>query len=52
MYHTICSYRRENIEKSGNSGSIVINKMVVAFTFCVGVQIVMTGIAKPFDLHI
>ncbi len=40
------------IRKIGNSGSIVINKMVAFFTFCVGVQIVMTGIAKLFDLHI
>ena len=40
------------IRKIGNSGSIVINKMVAFFTFCVGVQIVVTGIAKLFHLHI
>lgn len=40
------------IRKIGNSGSIVINKMVAFFTFCVGVQIVMTGIAKLFHLQI
>ena len=33
-------------------GSIVINKMVAFFTFCVGVQIVVTGIAKLFNLHV
>lgn len=38
------------IQKIGNSGSIIINKMVAFFTFCVGVQIVMTGIAKLFHL--
>ena len=40
------------IRKIGNSGSIVINKMVAFFTFCVGVQIVVTGIAKLFHLHV
>ena len=40
------------IRKIGTSGSIVINKMVAFFTFCVGVQIVVTGIAKLFHLHI
>ena len=38
--------------KCVNSGSIVINKMVAFFTFCVGVQIVVTGIAKLFNLHV
>ena len=38
--------------KGVNSGSIVINKMVAFFTFCVGVQIVVTGIAKLFNLHV
>ena len=40
------------MRKIGTSGSIVINKMVAFFTFCVGVQIVVTGIAKLFHLHI
>ena len=40
------------IRKIGTSGSIVINKMVAFFTFCVGVQIVVTGIAKLFHLHL
>ena len=40
------------IRKIGTSGSIVINKMVAFFTFCVGVQIVVTGIAKLFNLHV
>ena len=44
--------RRSIIRKIGNSGSIVINKMVAFFTFCVGVQIVVTGIAKLFNLHV
>jgi multiple antibiotic resistance protein len=35
------------IRKIGNSGSIV-----AFFTFCVGVQIVVTGIAKLFNLHV
>lgn len=39
------------IRKIGNSGSIIINKMVAFFTFCVGVQIVVTGISKLFHLN-
>lgn len=39
------------IRKLGPSGSIVINKMVAFFTFCVGVQIVVTGIAEIFHLN-
>ena len=38
------------IRKIGDNGSIVINKMVAFFTFCVGIQIVVTGIAKIFHL--
>ena len=38
------------VKKIGDSGSIVINKMVAFFTFCVGIQIVVAGIAKIFHL--
>ena len=31
---------------------IITDKMVAFFTFCVGVQIVVTGIAKLFHLHL
>lgn len=40
------------MRKIGNSGSMIINKMVAFFTFCVGIQIVVTGISKVFHLNI
>lgn len=40
------------LRKIGTSGSMIINKMVAFFTFCVGIQIVVTGIAKIFHLDI
>lgn len=40
------------LRKIGTSGSIIINKMVAFFTFCVGIQIVVTGVAKIFQLDI
>ena len=38
------------MQKLGSSGTIVINKMVAFFTFCVGMQIVVAGVAKLFHL--
>lgn len=38
------------MKKLGSSGSIIINKMVAFFTFCVGIQIVVTGVVKIFHL--
>lgn len=38
------------MKKLGSSGSIIINKMVAFFTFCVGIQIVVTGVIKIFHL--
>lgn len=40
------------LRKIGTSGSMIINKMVAFFTFCVGIQIVVTGVAKIFHLDI
>lgn len=37
-------------QKIGSSGSIIINKMVAFFTFCVGIQIVVAGVVKLFHL--
>ena len=38
------------MQKLGSNGTIVINKMVAFFTFCVGMQIVVAGVAKLFHL--
>ena len=40
------------INRLGDSGSLVINKMVAFFTFCVGIQIVITGLSKIFHLSV
>lgn len=36
----------------GRSGSMIINKMIAFFTFCVGIQIVVEGVAKIFHLTV
>lgn len=36
----------------GSSGNMIINKLVAFITFCVGIQIFVTGIAKIFHLTI
>lgn len=38
--------------KLGKSGVMIINKMVAFFTFCIGIQIIVTGISKIFHLNI
>ena len=40
------------MKKLGKSGNLIINKMVAFFTFCIGLQIIVTGIAKIFHLTI
>ena len=40
------------MRKIGTSGSMIINKMVAFFTFCVGIQIVVAGITKVFHLSV
>ena len=40
------------IKKFGESGNLIINKMVAFFTFCIGLQIMVTGISKIFHLSI
>ncbi len=40
------------IKKLGKSGSLIINKMVAFITFCIGIQILVTGISKIFHINI
>lgn len=40
------------MKKFGESGNLVINKMVAFFTFCIGLQILVTGISKIFHIPI
>jgi MarC family membrane protein len=39
-------------EKLGESGNLVINKLIAFLTFCVGIQIFVTGISKIFHIPI
>lgn len=39
-------------KRLGNSGNMIINKLVAFITFCVGIQILVTGIAKIFHVTI
>ena len=39
-------------KRLGDSGNLVINKLIAFFTFCVGIQIMVEGIAKIFNLDI
>lgn len=40
------------MKKFGESANLVINKMVAFFTFCIGLQILVTGISKIFHISI
>jgi len=40
------------MRKIGKSGNLVINKMVAFFTFCIGLQIMVTGISKIFHITV
>ena len=40
------------IHRLGSSGSLVINKLVAFFTFCIGIQIIIAGLSKIFHIHV
>ena len=40
------------ITRLGNSGTLMINKLVAFFTFCIGIQIIITGLSKIFHLQV
>ncbi|WP_128331578.1 MarC family protein [Apibacter sp. HY039] len=40
------------VDKVGSSGNIIINKLIAFFTFCIGIQITLTGIFKIFHIDI
>ncbi|GHV55812.1 hypothetical protein FACS1894182_00930 [Bacteroidia bacterium] len=39
-------------QKLGSAGNIIINKLIAFITFCIGIQIFVTGIAKAFHLEV
>jgi small neutral amino acid transporter SnatA (MarC family) len=40
------------MKKIGPSGNAIVNKLVAFLTFCIGIQILVTGIAKIFHLTV
>ena len=40
------------MQKLGKTGNIVINKLIAFITFCIGIQIIFTGIGKIFHIDI
>jgi small neutral amino acid transporter SnatA (MarC family) len=40
------------MKKLGRSGNLVLNKLIAFITFCIGIQIIVTGISKIFHLQI
>lgn len=39
-------------QKLGDKGDLIVNKLMAFFTFCIGIQITVTGISKTFHLAI
>lgn len=52
ILYLFLSQGRKIMEKLGTAGNLIINKLVAFFTFCIGIQIVVTGISKIFHLEI
>ena len=55
LLHTGINYLSQGqriIQKLGPVGNQIINKLVAFFTFCIGIQISVTGISQIFHLNI
>ncbi len=52
ILYVILSQGQKITKKVGVTGTMIINKMVAFFTFCVGVQIIAEGIEKIFHLSL
>lgn len=40
------------MKKLGHTGNMIINKLIAFITFCIGIQIIVTGISRIFHLNI
>ncbi len=45
-------YGKKILERLGESGNVIIGKLLAFITFCIGLQIVVTGLSKIFHLNI
>ncbi len=43
---------RRILKRLGKSGNLVINKLIAFITFCIGIQIIVTGISSTFHIPI
>ena len=52
ILYVILSQGQKITKKVGVTGTMIINKMVAFFTFCVGIQIIAEGVEKIFHLSL
>ena len=52
IFYVFLSQGQRFIQKLGPVGNQIINKLVAFFTFCIGIQISVTGISQIFHLNI
>ena len=52
ILYIFLSQGQKIIQKIGHAGNQIINKLVAFFTFCIGIQIAVTGISQIFHLDI
>jgi MarC family membrane protein len=52
IMYVMLSQSKRLTRKMGASGNLIVNKMIAFITFCIGVQILVTGISKVFHLTI
>ena len=52
IMYVILSQGQKITKKVGVTGTMIINKMVAFFTFCVGIQIIAEGVEKIFHLSL
>ena len=52
ILYVFLSQGQRIIQKLGPVGNQIINKLVAFFTFCIGIQISVTGISQIFHLNI
>ena len=52
ILYVFLSQGQRIIQKLGLVGNQIINKLVAFFTFCIGIQISVTGISQIFHLNI
>jgi len=43
---------RRIMKKLGETGNLIINKLIAFITFCIGIQIIVTGISKVFHISV